>query len=215
MLIRVSCLVLPNKARTKASRAYRGSESRLIAVYAVVQSDLSLLERTCVVVWFRHRRGPKTFRCCRTSPRSPWWAFSTCQLESAAFMLLGEFSNTSRMPRTTWPSFIGRLSQMPRRYGDCDTCMLVTLAPYRMPLIFWLTDYDCSKQNLCTTAVHFSSFCATVRRGQMSQDKFILSVGAQVGGCLVDGLGDGVMVQAPGLDVGMLRSVCFGLLQVE
>lgn len=49
----------------------------------------------------------------------------------------------------------------------------------------------------------------------MTQDKFILSVGAQVGGCLVDGLGDGVMVQAPGLDVGMLRSVCFGLLQVN
>ena len=50
---------------------------------------------------------------------------------------------------------------------------------------------------------------------QMTQDKFILSVGAQVGGCLVDGLGDGVMVQAPGLERGMLRSVCFGLLQVK
>lgn len=50
---------------------------------------------------------------------------------------------------------------------------------------------------------------------QMTQDKFILSVGAQVGGCLVDGLGDGVMVQAPGLERDMLRSVCFGLLQVK
>lgn len=49
----------------------------------------------------------------------------------------------------------------------------------------------------------------------MTQDKFILSVGAQVGGCLVDGLGDGVMVQAPGLERDMLRSVCFGLLQVK
>lgn len=49
----------------------------------------------------------------------------------------------------------------------------------------------------------------------MTQDKFILSVGAQVGGCLVDGLGDGVMVQAPGLEKDMLRSVCFGLLQVN
>lgn len=49
---------------------------------------------------------------------------------------------------------------------------------------------------------------------QMTQDKFILSIGAQVGGCLVDGLGDGVMVQAPGLEKDMLRSVCFGLLQV-
>ena len=49
----------------------------------------------------------------------------------------------------------------------------------------------------------------------MTQDKFILSVGAQVGGCLVDGLGDGVMVQAPGLEKDMLRSICFGLLQVK
>ena len=48
----------------------------------------------------------------------------------------------------------------------------------------------------------------------MSQDKFILSVGAHVGGCLVDGLGDGVMVQAPGVEKGGLRSICFGLLQV-
>lgn len=49
----------------------------------------------------------------------------------------------------------------------------------------------------------------------MTQDKFILSIGAQVGGCLVDGLGDGVMVQAPGLEKDMLRSLCFGLLQVK
>lgn len=48
----------------------------------------------------------------------------------------------------------------------------------------------------------------------MSQDKFILSVGAHVGGCLVDGLGDGVMVQAPGVEKEGLRSICFGLLQV-
>ncbi|CAM9221239.1 unnamed protein product, partial [Ectocarpus sp. 6 AP-2014] len=58
--------------------------------------------------------------------------------------------------------------------------------------------------------IHLASFPDA---SEMTQDKFILSVGAQVGGCLVDGLGDGVMVQAPGLDVGMLRSVCFGLLQ--
>lgn len=48
----------------------------------------------------------------------------------------------------------------------------------------------------------------------MTQDRLILTIGAQVGGCLVDGLGDGVMVQAPGLDKGMLRSMSFGLLQV-
>lgn len=53
------------------------------------------------------------------------------------------------------------------------------------------------------------------RPWQMAQDKFILNVGAQVGGCLVDGLGDGVMVQAPGVGQDMLRSVSFGLLQVK
>lgn len=51
----------------------------------------------------------------------------------------------------------------------------------------------------------------------MSQDKFILTIGAEVGGCLVDGLGDGVMIEAPfhGLEKGMLRSTGFGLLQVQ
>ncbi|CAM9578221.1 unnamed protein product, partial [Pylaiella littoralis] len=58
--------------------------------------------------------------------------------------------------------------------------------------------------------IHHASFPGA---SEMTQDMFILSVGAQVGGCLVDGLGDGVMVQAPGLGKEMLRSVCFGLLQ--
>lgn len=49
----------------------------------------------------------------------------------------------------------------------------------------------------------------------MTHDKIILSVGAEVGGCLVDGLGDGVMIQAPGLETNMLRSVSFGLLQAS
>lgn len=48
----------------------------------------------------------------------------------------------------------------------------------------------------------------------MTHDRLILTVGTQVGGCLVDGLGDGVMVQAPSLDKSMLRSMSFGLLQV-
>lgn len=75
------------------------------------------------------------------------------------------------------------------------------------------------------TSNHTAMFCfdlnplANLKRRmhsrQMSQDKFILTIGAEVGGCLVDGLGDGVMVAAPGLEKGMLRSVCFGLLQVN
>ncbi|CAN0267258.1 unnamed protein product, partial [Hapterophycus canaliculatus] len=58
--------------------------------------------------------------------------------------------------------------------------------------------------------IHHATFS---RASEMTQDKIILSVGAEVGGCLVDGLGDGVMLQAPGLDTGMLRKVSFGLLQ--
>lgn len=51
--------------------------------------------------------------------------------------------------------------------------------------------------------------------GQMNNDQFILGIGAHVGGCLVDGLGDGVMVQAPGVEKDALRMMCFGLLQVS
>lgn len=50
---------------------------------------------------------------------------------------------------------------------------------------------------------------------QTTNDKFILNIGAEVGGCLVDGLGDGVMVKAPGFEKGAVRSLCFGLLQVS
>lgn len=50
---------------------------------------------------------------------------------------------------------------------------------------------------------------------QMTNDKMILTIGAELGGCLVDGMGDGVMVVAPGQDKGTLRSLSFGLLQVE
>ncbi|CAN0052244.1 unnamed protein product [Discosporangium mesarthrocarpum] len=48
---------------------------------------------------------------------------------------------------------------------------------------------------------------------QMSKDKFILTIGAEIGGCLVDGLGDGVLIEADGLDIDMLRTTSFGLLQ--
>ncbi|CAM9322521.1 unnamed protein product, partial [Phaeothamnion confervicola] len=48
---------------------------------------------------------------------------------------------------------------------------------------------------------------------QLSNDEFILTIGAEVGGCLVDGLGDGVLVEAPGMDLEVLRKTSFGLLQ--
>lgn len=49
----------------------------------------------------------------------------------------------------------------------------------------------------------------------MSDDRFILSIGAELGGCLVDSMGDGVMIRAPGQDIGTLRLLSFGLLQVR
>lgn len=69
----------------------------------------------------------------------------------------------------------------------------------------------------CTNAENgvVCSFVLVWPIGQMTNDQVVLSVGAQVGGCLVDGLGDGVMVQAPGLEKGALRTMCFGLLQVR
>ncbi|CAM9161247.1 unnamed protein product [Choristocarpus tenellus] len=48
---------------------------------------------------------------------------------------------------------------------------------------------------------------------EMNKDRFILTVGAEVGGCLVDGLGDGVLIEANGMDMDLLRTTSFGLLQ--
>eukprot|EP00596_Hydrurales_sp_CCMP1899_P008268 CAMPEP_0119042434 /NCGR_PEP_ID=MMETSP1177-20130426/15169_1 /TAXON_ID=2985 /ORGANISM="Ochromonas sp, Strain CCMP1899" /LENGTH=648 /DNA_ID=CAMNT_0007009229 /DNA_START=318 /DNA_END=2264 /DNA_ORIENTATION=+ len=46
-----------------------------------------------------------------------------------------------------------------------------------------------------------------------SKDDVILRCGAEAGALLVDGLGDGVMIQAPGFSLDMLRSTSFNLLQ--
>ena len=39
--------------------------------------------------------------------------------------------------------------------------------------------------------------------------------GTEVGALLVDGLGDGLLIECPGEDVGQLRLMSFGLLQVH
>ena len=46
-----------------------------------------------------------------------------------------------------------------------------------------------------------------------SKDELILRVGSEAGALLVDGLGDGAMISAPGFSLDMLRSTSFGLLQ--
>lgn len=42
----------------------------------------------------------------------------------------------------------------------------------------------------------------------------IISTGTEIGGLLVDGLGDGVLVEYPNEDLSFLRTMSFGLLQV-
>ena len=45
------------------------------------------------------------------------------------------------------------------------------------------------------------------------KDELILRCGAEAGSLLVDGLGDGVMVGAPGFPLEVLRQTSFNLLQ--
>jgi (E)-4-hydroxy-3-methylbut-2-enyl-diphosphate synthase len=62
-----------------------------------------------------------------------------------------------------------------------------------------------------------NSMIAVVHSVAFSQlkdkDDMILRCGAEAGALLVDGLGDGVMIQAPGFSLDMLRSTSFNLLQ--
>ena len=46
-----------------------------------------------------------------------------------------------------------------------------------------------------------------------SRDEQILTSGAEIGALLVDGLGDGVLIECPGEDLETLRLMSFGLLQ--
>lgn len=45
------------------------------------------------------------------------------------------------------------------------------------------------------------------------RDEIVIGTGSRVGGLLVDGLGDGVMIEAAGADLDFLRTTSFGLLQ--
>ena len=57
--------------------------------------------------------------------------------------------------------------------------------------------------------VHHVRFAAGAER-----DEIVISTGSVVGGLLVDGLGDGALLEVPGEDVDFLRTTAFGLLQV-
>lgn len=47
------------------------------------------------------------------------------------------------------------------------------------------------------------------------RDELVIKTGSWVGGLLVDGLGDGAMIEAEGEDLDFLRTTSFGLLQVR
>ena len=47
-----------------------------------------------------------------------------------------------------------------------------------------------------------------------SRDEQILTAGTEIGALLVDGLGDGVLIECPSEDLEVLRLMSFGLLQV-
>ena len=54
--------------------------------------------------------------------------------------------------------------------------------------------------------------------GQPTKDDIVITTGSEIGGLLVDGLGDGVLVEAPQLPTTELNFLCtmsFGLLQVR
>jgi (E)-4-hydroxy-3-methylbut-2-enyl-diphosphate synthase len=46
------------------------------------------------------------------------------------------------------------------------------------------------------------------------RDEIVIKTGSWVGGLLVDGLGDGAIIEAEGEDLDFLRTTSFGLLQV-
>ena len=51
-------------------------------------------------------------------------------------------------------------------------------------------------------------------RAGTARDEMAIMTGTEVGALLVDGLGDGLLIECPGEDVGQLRLMSFGLLQV-
>lgn len=64
------------------------------------------------------------------------------------------------------------------------------------------------RESIPLPVVHHIRFPAGTLR-----DDIVLNTGAWVGGLLVDGLGDGVLIEAEGEDTDFLRTTSFGLLQ--
>lgn len=63
--------------------------------------------------------------------------------------------------------------------------------------------------NIGTPVIHHREFWADSTR-----DEIVITTGSEIGGLLCDGLGDGILLDAPSEDVDYLRTTSFGLLQV-
>ncbi|KXZ49849.1 hypothetical protein GPECTOR_19g300 [Gonium pectorale] len=69
--------------------------------------------------------------------------------------------------------------------------------------------FDAIKRaGVTSPVIHHIRFPAGTHR-----DEIVITTGSLVGGLLVDGLGDGAVIECPGEDVDFLRTTAFGLLQ--
>ncbi|EFJ45455.1 hypothetical protein VOLCADRAFT_63610 [Volvox carteri f. nagariensis] len=64
------------------------------------------------------------------------------------------------------------------------------------------------RHNVTAPVIHNIRFPAGTHR-----DEIVINTGSLVGGLLVDGLGDGALIECPGEDLDFLRTTAFGLLQ--
>lgn len=71
--------------------------------------------------------------------------------------------------------------------------------------------FDILKSNdIQTPVIHHRQFESGTER-----DAIVITTGSEIGGLLVDGLGDGVMLEVPAEDPDFLRTTSFGLLQAR
>lgn len=102
--------------------------------------------------------------------------------------------------------------------SESDLAALKTLSPVVVLLNTGATTsrihasrrvFDVLKRHEITTpVVHHITFAQEVVR-----DELVIKTGSWVGGLLVDGLGDGALIEAPHEDLEFLRTTSFGLLQ--
>jgi (E)-4-hydroxy-3-methylbut-2-enyl-diphosphate synthase len=66
------------------------------------------------------------------------------------------------------------------------------------------------KSDIDTSVIHHREF-----EGEPARDDIAILTGSEIGGLLVDGLGDGVLLEVLNEDLGFLRLTSFGLLQAR